>query len=169
MAWYLRAEATNYCPSGSVPSLPHASATAVRTVGSTTSYTCASGYQSSAYPTLPSFICEPYTESTGQWTANSYSCERTHSLLFMALFFCYKWVLLYALTELHNFCDSTTAPILLNAVSQTPQADSGATTYYTCDEGYRYFWGRVGKCSVLCKWMRLKNSTVQFPHNTLTT
>ena len=67
----------NYCdPSVGFPSLADANTpTPYTTVGSTTYYTCALGYQSSVGATKPFVTCNANSVTAGQWSTTSNTCQ----------------------------------------------------------------------------------------------
>ena len=67
----------NYCdPTVGFPSVANANTpTPYTTVGSTTYYTCALGYQSSGGATNPSVTCNNNTSTSGLWSTTINTCQ----------------------------------------------------------------------------------------------
>ena len=71
-----------YCNASAAPTLEYANTpTPVLTVYNSTSFTCNSGYVSSASPKMPYYECEPLDAVAGIWSAVNYSCLRVFLLM----------------------------------------------------------------------------------------
>lgn len=85
------------------------------TIYSTTYFDCNSGFETNG-ASQPFYTCEPNTYLAGLWTPVSYSFEKSS-----------------------DCCDPTTAPLLSNAVSNTPQTTINSVTYFSCNMGMKLF------------------------------
>ena len=79
---------TDYCSNGGPASVPANSvppSTFNTTVGATSGYTCANGYQADVIGP-PVATCTALNASAGQWTVNSGNCQSTQCNSYLILF-----------------------------------------------------------------------------------
>lgn len=133
-----------YCNPATAPTLPHAGSTPLTTIFATTYFTCnVSGYQTNG-ASQPYYTCEPDTYLAGRWTPVSYSCEK-----------------------IGDYCNASTAPLLANAVSNTPQTTVDSVTYFTCDMGYVSSGGAAAPpfftCTAAGEYSAITNACICMP------